>query len=541
MAEKLPRNAFPDGHTVSDFEAFGPVVVKDTEFASCRLADLGCFNQDGVDSNKYYHLAAVKSTTNNKWYAYYEWGRTKPDGRPSKPAFQFHVCVSEDEAIKVCEKQFHAKNTKRGKWEKIGSRERFVPKIKKNGKSEDLYVVRPLASRLVGLPCAENIANEDAKGIVEEKKPQKNETKKKKRKVDLQTEKLFRDLLGGAKKYSQAFLGSSGPVTLPSYQSLQEGRDVLNDAMSRLKDVGDDVDAQVKDKDLQALTRHLHGLIPKDVRNAKPEQYILNQNNINRWQDDIDVLETALQSSDLNVEEEESDVMRDMPLDMEWIDPKSNLGEWLYNWWPNASRNRHGYLGPMKIKNMWKVDRHGDDRRFVDTLSKIEKEVNGNDFERPLFQEKKRPDLGAEERKKWWSTNVGLLFHATRSVNVASILQTHFRVPKQLSGVVITGAMFGAFGSYMADDWRKSAGYSSLRGSYWSGGSGGIRGREAFMFACDTILGNPYVAPGPRGFTAPPPGHHSVFGKGGVSQVQNNEFVAVPTQIRQRYLLEFSV
>jgi hypothetical protein len=209
VATKLAKSTLPTSHSVGDFRAFGPVATKDTEWGSARLADLGCFKQEEVDSNKYYHLSVVQSTKDNKWYAYFEWGRTRPDGRPDKPSFQFTECSSEQEAMKVCESQFHDKNTKRGVWEKIGSKERFVSKPGK-----DAYIVRPTASRLVGLPCAENIANEDAKGAAAavtkvapaDADKTKTTVKKPARKLDPQTNKLFRDLLGGAVKYANAVM-----------------------------------------------------------------------------------------------------------------------------------------------------------------------------------------------------------------------------------------------------------------------------------------------------------------------------------------------
>jgi len=170
-----------------------------------------------------------------------------------------------------------------------------------------------------------------------------------------------------------------------------------------------------------------------------------------------------------------------------------------------------------------------------------------------LFQPSERSDvLDDRERKLYKDTNTALLFHGTRSVNVTGILNTNFRLPAQLVGVQITGAMFGG-GIYFADDWRKSAGYTSLRGSIWSQGDGSVRGRDAFMFACDVVLGQPHIAPGPRGFTGPPKGNHSIFGMGRVhgdyvakhkhksSGVENNEWIVFQTQqTRLRYLAEFS-
>jgi len=103
-----------------------------------------------------------------------------------------------------------------------------------------------------------------------------------------------------------------------------------------------------------------------------------------------------------------------------------------------------------------------------------------------------------------------------------------------------TGAMFGP-GIYWADDWKKSAGYTSLHGSYWSGGGGSVRGYDAFMFVADVALGNAFVAPGPRGYTSPPAGHHCVFGKAGDSGVMNNEWIVYKTDQNQlRYLVEFT-
>jgi hypothetical protein len=77
-----------------------------------------------------------------------------------------------------------------------------------------------------------------------------------------------------------------------------------------------------------------------------------------------------------------------------------------------------------------------------------------------------------------------------------------------------------------------------------------VRGRDAFLFIGDVIIGNPYVAPHGEGFTKPPAGHHSVFGKMNHTKfyadrwddrkLQNNEFIVyAATQCRIRYLVEF--
>jgi hypothetical protein len=228
-----------------------------------------------------------------------------------------------------------------------------------------------------------------------------------------------------------------------------------------------------------------------------------------------------------------------MPIQMEWLSPSSQLGSFVHGWAPKATAHKHSYLGNMTLKNVWGVKRNDNVARFQNAQQKV---LNDKPkiTERPLFQPKERSDLSRDEQLKYIQTNTGLLFHGTRSVNVSGILRENFRMPRQLVGVVITGAMFGP-GIYKADDWAKSAGYCSLNNSYWAKGSGNVRGREAFMFVCDVILGQPHVAPGPSGYTSPPNKCHCVFGKAGHSHVANNEWIVFDIgQINMRYLLEFS-
>ena len=74
-----------------------------------------------------------------------------------------------------------------------------------------------------------------------------------------------------------------------------------------------------------------------------------------------------------------------------------------------------------------------------------------------------------------------------------------------------------------------------------AGGAGAVKGRHAFMFAADVCLGSPFVAPHAHGYTEPPKGHHSVFGKANHSNVANNEFIIFQReQQRLRYLVEFT-
>lgn len=155
-----------------------------------------------------------------------------------------------------------------------------------------------------------------------------------------------------------------------------------------------------------------------------------------------------------------------------------------------------------------------------------------------MFSPRSRPDLNGT-LAVYQASRTALLFHGTRSVNVSGILAKSLMMPKKLVGVAITGALFGP-GSYFADDWKKAAGYCSLRHSYWAGGAGQVRGRKAFMFLADVVLGRPHVELSPRAFISPPNGCHSVFGKAGGTVVNNEWIVYNEHQSELRYLIEFS-
>jgi hypothetical protein len=544
MATKLGRNEVPSGHSREDFECFGPVATKDTDFAGCKLADLGCFKQDeGTDSNKYYHAAVVKSKKNGKFYLYVEYGRTK-DGLPSSPQFQFTDCGSESEAMDEFVDQCNSKNTKRGIWEKVGSKERFVPKPKKGG-TEDLYVVRYMISRSVGLPAAKNICNADA---VVTSAPVAKTKKKATTSVDVSTRNLFKDLLGGTVKYTRSVMVGN---TMPAMSAITDARDLLNDALIQVKQVGDKVSTQVADPTLKKLTYNLYGMIPKSKPHGAPESsWILSQDNIGQWQNDLDAFETALKST--NIEEvEDDDVMQGIPASVESIDLESDLGKYLANWWKTSSRRKHGHK-ELQIHNLWKVERHGDYSVFQKGVDSIAKEMpKAWCNERPMFYEnqKQRPDLTSTERKLYHNSNTALLFHGTRAVNVAGIIRESLRFPNQLVGVVINGAMFGP-GVYSADDWGKSANYCSVGSgrSMYAGHTGHIPNRRSFMFAVDVCLGNPFVAKDAYGYTKAPDGHHCVFGKAGHTSswgsyggLQNNEWIIYKkNQIVLKYLAELS-
>jgi hypothetical protein len=535
MGRKLDKNTYPNGSSPNDFQCFGPPAVEDGQFDTVKICDMGSFSQDEKDSNKYYHAAIVQHKQTKKYYVYFEWGRVGA----SKPSFQFVECQSEADAQQEFASQCHEKNDKRGVWATVAGVKTLTAKPGK-----DVYLVRQLATRSTGLPDAKTIkCNEGAKAKPAADRPDGKKKAPSKAKADPYTTRLLTDLMGGTISYTR---GSMADSSIPTQGAIDMGRNILQEATKRLLVVGNDLDTQIQDRDLRTLSGELYRRIPKKKRVGTPDaDWILSQNNILSWQSDLDAFEAALNSQDFE-QEPESDPFQGLPLHMEWIDPKSDVGKFLYYWWPKATANRHGGIGDLKIKNLWKVERHGDEAKVLSCQDKVITELGKNKIkDRALFQPSERHDVG-DLKNLYQNSNTALLFHGTRSVNVTGILREALRLPKQLVGVVITGAMFGP-GLYFADDWKKSAGYTSMRNSYWSRGGGTVAGREAFMFAVDVVLGQPHYAPRSHGYTTPPKDHHCIYARGSNtdarnnSGVQNNEWIVFQSaQHRLRYLAEFS-
>lgn len=81
--------------------------------------------------------------------------------------------------------------------------------------------------------------------------------------------------------------------------------------------------------------------------------------------------------------------------------------------------------------------------------------------------------------------DVRLLFHGSRNENWWSIINSGLML--RPTNAVITGKMFG-YGIYYAPKARKSLGYTSLSGSYWTRGNSS----SGFMALMDVAYGKPY-------------------------------------------------
>lgn len=189
---------------------------------------------------------------------------------------------------------------------------------------------------------------------------------------------------------------------------------------------------------------------------------------------------------------------------LEFVSPKDPVWEKLRHYVNSTESKHHSYN--IRVKNIWRVARHGENSNFNPAK------------------------LG----------NVKELFHGTRKQNVVGIMTRGLLMPNVAArhGAQITGAMFGP-GLYFADQSTKSANYCGF--SHY--------GKEsAYMFVCGVALGNMkrYTSAQTQ-LRAPPAGYNSVLGEASVDRQQwgkllHNEYIIFNgNQQELRYIIEWGV
>lgn len=548
MATKLGRKTMPSGLSASDFKYVGRPAKDQGDFGTdVGIADCACVNQFGdANNSKYYHGGVVEAS--GRWFVYLEWGRISGSGKSWNGSFrggdyQFVECSSEADARAFFAKQLRSKNIARLERKTVGGVEVWAGK---NGK--DGYIVQSLATRERGLPDAYTIKDDTGvttTAVAAPKKAAKKSGPKLSRDYHREEIKLATDLLGGAQTYTRSLSKASGVV--PTMDAIQKVRDdLIPAALTRIQSVGNDIAAQVADKDLQDISRMVFSMVPRQIprQGLTPEQAILSNNNILLVQNDLDAFETALGSEDFTVETTTTagiDPDSALNAKLTWLDPNSDLGRWVINTYTSMTRNRHGDLSGqrLRVRNVFAVERPDRDTQFVTEVNRLAaaKRARGNSTP-PGLQPKTRPDL-ADLGTQATDAGVFLGIHGTRGVNVAPILQSHLRMPRALSGVHITGAAFG-HGIYFATDLKKSWGYTGYS-RRWGGGGGSVANRGAFMFLCDVAGGQFHYVKRAWSINSDkcPGGGDSVYAHPNFTSVQNDEHVIFnPAHCRIRYVVE---
>lgn len=133
-----------------------------------------------------------------------------------------------------------------------------------------------------------------------------------------------------------------------------------------------------------------------------------------------------------------------------------------------------------------------------------------------------------------------LFWHGSRNENWLSILKSGLVL--RPANAIISGKMFG-YGLYFADKFRKSLNYTSLRGSFWAGGTS----NSAYLALYDVHLGHSLKIKKHESWCSKLTAenlklkgekYNSVFAKGGVT-LRNNEYIIYhQSQCTIRYVVE---
>lgn len=249
---------------------------------------------------------------------------------------------------------------------------------------------------------------------------------------DAMVEKLVRELM----RYANNSISNNYQVTADQVTQKQ-----VDEAQNLLDRLVDKVKAGMDVKEFNRLLLDLYQVIPRKMGNV-------NDHLVNKTSSDEEIEEIEKMLSE---EQATLDVMRGQ---VKVNDRKKEAAQ--------AEQEQINLLEAMGL-----TIKQVEDTEVIGTIKDLMQD-EANKFHKAYevinlkTQERFDGFVGAKKNPK-----VELFWHGSRNENWMSILETGLVL--RPANAVITGKMFG-YGLYFADKFRKSLNYTSLRGSYWTGG-----------------------------------------------------------------------
>ncbi len=321
-----------------------------------------------------------------------------------------------------------------------------------------------------------------------------------------------------------------------SLDQINKGRDLLLEAR-KLVSVG------AKDiKSLNDISSKYYSNIPMNFGYSRLDADKLRFDTNDKLDAAFEVLDTLENAKDaekvLTKKNMVDEQYKSLKTDMEYLDPNDPIFKWIDLLFNNSWSNTHSYLGKVRVKNIFRMHRPNEMENYFSSIEKISSQ-NVKRKELPklisgIWDKRVKEDKHYE--KYIDSTNILPLFHGTRTENIGSIIKSSLRFRKP--GFTVSGSMYDKNGGLYFGFSSKACGYSSINGSYWAKGNN----NSAFMFLSDVCLGNQTIATGAYPYTLDKiKPNHSVWAKGGLSGVLNDEFIVyTENQNWLRYVIEVS-
>lgn len=447
------------------------------------------------NSNKYFHLEA-QSASNGQARIFTTYGRV---GKTAAKEYRYYQ--SEDDCLRDYEKLIR----------------------KKRDRKKDPYREVDLAITTVGSAGAQEI-----------KKPMIgiDVSKSSNSSLHPKVEQLVSQWFGSTGQFITMTLKC--PLGQLSKEQIDKGRAVLNDCKFHVNSK-----TGITDSIYDKLTSQFYSLIPH-VLPHRIDPKALRLNTIDRIMEKHDVLDTFLDAKNVeSVMSAGSSIEKQyktLNVELDWVDPKSELYVWLNNMVHKTRSSGHAYLGKIKIHNIFKINRRGEDELFCSKAEKIAGDRKTNGWTWPSVLKgigDRRPDVAGERLKLYKKANILPLFHGTRNENMLGITTKGLLI--RPSGAVHTGSMYGS-GVYKTSNSSKSLGYSSCKGTYWARGNNKV----GYIFLMDGILGDPKIVSAPYYYTATNiKPFHSVWAKAGVHLLNDEMISYYPAGVNQQYALRY--
>jgi poly [ADP-ribose] polymerase len=459
------------------------------------------------NNNKFYSLEAVK-TNDGKYYLFSTYGRVGSAG-----VQEYRACNDQQHAEIEGEKIIKSK-TKKGYVEVKLAKADIGSDV---GKSKVDSSVSVEALKKLGATVVEKDATPS--------------------KLHSEVQDLVRTWFGVTQEFVELNLDTKKcPLGQLSLDQIDLAKKILDEARTQVHATKPDV------SELNKLTSQYYSNIPHVLGHRINADVLRfdNDSKIDLAQDILDVFADAKNVQAVISKKSAVDSQyATLNADFEWVDPMDPIFQWIDKMLHGTRASNHQGLGKLKTHKVFRVQRHGEDKRWLATAEKIAKEC-GKFQPSDVYAKYVRERMDVDKAMDSLYKNANILpgWHGTRRANMIGITTKGLLI--RPSGVITAGSMFGD-AIYWATNSTKSINYCDVRGSHWAQGNN----KTAYLFLADIAFGNSKLANGSSFYTKQnirP--YHSVWAKGGYSSVINDELMTYnPTgpdqQHKIRYIIEF--
>lgn len=461
------------------------------------------------NNNKYYNMEVVKSDK-NEFYLFTQYGRV--GGTAAK---EYRSCDDQSQAEKEGEKIIKSK-IKKGYVEVKLAKSDVGSEI---GKTKVDTVVSVDALKRLGATVTEKDATVS--------------------KLHPQVQDLVRTWFGVTQEFIELNLDTKKcPLGQLSVDQLDLARQILDLVRNQ-------VSAKKPDTiEINKLTNQYYSNIPHNFGYRRLDADALRLDNNDKIDKAFDILDVFADAKNVQAVISKKSAVDSqyatLKTDLDFVDPSSPTWKWIDAMLHDTRASNHSNLGKLKTHKIFQVNRHNEDKHWLETAEEIAKKC-GKSVPSPVYAKllAKREDIPKDLVSLYQNANILPGWHGTRRANMIGITTKGLLI--RPSGVAHAGSMYGD-GIYWAVHSTKSINYCDVKGSHWAQGTN----KTAYLFLADVAFGNQKIVAGSSFYTKDNiKPNHSVWAKsGGGSGLYNDELITYTAtgkgqQHKIKYIIEF--